>query len=194
MIHIRSASSVGVVTLAVVLAACSGVGSAATDTSATTVMSTTSTTAAPTPPSPDCQPSEIDLSLGTVEGAAGSTYTPILFHNVGTRGCILEGFPDVSYVTGAAGTVVGESAVPSTQTPAPVLIAPGSSASVVLQQARPENFPQANCVPQDVGGILVTLPGQSVPVFLDDPTTACSVGADGRPTVSDIQSGTSPTF
>jgi len=162
-----------------------------TETSVSPPVSSSTTTIASVP---TCGGSDLDVSVGTIEGAAGSTFTTILFENVGDGDCRLTGHPSVSYAASDGGEVVGESAVPSDQPSVSVLLTPGDQASAVLRQAQPANFPEDRCAPVQVWGLRVSLPGQSVPVYLGHTTTACSTGQDGRPSISVIQAGTDPTF
>ena len=62
------------------------------------------------PGSPTAPTSELKGSLGPEEGAAGSTYAPLVLTNAGTRTCEVRGFPGVSYVAGADGHQVGPAA------------------------------------------------------------------------------------
>lgn len=48
-----------------------------------------------------CAVSDLYLSLGAKEGAAGSLYWPVRFTNTSTSTCALRGYPGVSVVDGA---------------------------------------------------------------------------------------------
>jgi hypothetical protein len=82
---------------------------------------------------PVCVPSstQVWLGLGLGGGAAGSTYYPLEFSNVGRHACTLNGFPGVSAYRG--GAQVGPSATRTQQAHATVTLAPGATAHAILR-------------------------------------------------------------
>ena len=88
----------------------------------------TTPTAAPTSSAgiANCATSELKGSLGPEEGAAGSTYAPLVLTNAGTRTCEVRGFPGVSYVAGADGHQVGPAAAMNGPRGGEVVLKPGA--------------------------------------------------------------------
>jgi hypothetical protein len=100
-------------------------GSSPTPTSSTTP-------AAPTqaPVDTRCHTSELSLSVGDSEGAAGTIYTTFVFTNISSRSCTMFGFPGVSYLNGS--TQVAAPATRSGIDPALITLAPGATAHSVV--------------------------------------------------------------
>ncbi|MER6531108.1 DUF4232 domain-containing protein [Streptomyces sp. NPDC001508] len=91
----------------------------------------TTTAAAPAGP-PTCTVSDLYVSMGRKEGAAGSLYWPIRFTNTGTSGCALRGYPGVS-VLDAAHHQMGAAATRTGGAVSTVTLAPAHSASAVIR-------------------------------------------------------------
>ncbi|MEU2059191.1 DUF4232 domain-containing protein [Streptomyces sp. NPDC013455] len=83
---------------------------------------------------PTCAASDLYLSMGGKEGAAGSLYWPVRFTNTGTTRCTLRGFPGVS-VLDTAHHRIGPAATHGDLAYDTVALAPGRSASAVLRTA-----------------------------------------------------------
>ncbi|MCZ0205273.1 DUF4232 domain-containing protein [Streptomyces sp. UMAF16] len=79
-----------------------------------------------------CAVSDLYLSLGAKEGAAGSLYWPVRFTNTSTSTCALRGYPGVSVVDGAHHRI-GPAAKHSGSGYGTVTLSPGRSASAVLR-------------------------------------------------------------
>ncbi|MDV6268723.1 MULTISPECIES: DUF4232 domain-containing protein [Rhodococcus] len=178
------------------IALVSGCGSDSSDTAtSTTVPTTTSalpTSAAPGPApattthathsaasstqvSPEnCTVAELSVTLGQASGAAGSTELPVVFTNTSTRTCTLDGFPGVSYVTGADGSEVGAAAT-RTGSGSAVSLAPGSTGTALVRATNVENYPADQCGVTDVAGLRVYPPNSYDAVFLPYPTEGCSM-------------------
>lgn len=179
------------------LAACaSGSGSSgaagAAATSTVTVTATPTPTAAGStskPPSgpPACDTSALTVRLGQGNGAAGSTYLPIVFTNKSSSACSMFGYPGVSFVKAPGGAQVGSAAArASTQPPANVSLAPGAAAHATLQIVDAANFPLAACKITSVKTLKVFPPNNTVAVYLTLATKTCaSTAPDVR--VLDIQ-------
>ena len=87
--------------------ACSSDDNGGEGTAVDTITVTLPTTAAPIPvDGQPCGPTSLQVTLGQTEGAMGNHYTPIVFTNIGTVSCTLDGYPDVSFVDDG-GTDVG---------------------------------------------------------------------------------------
>ncbi|MGD9529387.1 MAG: DUF4232 domain-containing protein [Pseudonocardia sp.] len=123
---------------------------------------------------PRCTTAELTGSLGTPDGAAGSTYRPLLLTNTGTRTCELRGFPGVSYVTGDDGQQVGPAAQEEGERGPQVELAPGEAASATVRFVNVGNFDEAACVPVPVRGLRVYPPGDTASLFVPAEGTGCS--------------------
>lgn len=107
-----------------------------------------------------CQADALKLSIGPGTGAAGSTYYPLDFTNAGHTTCTLDGYPGVSFVTGAHDSEVGTPAFRSQGVAShQVTLAPGGTAHATLRVQLAQNYPAAMCKPVTAHRIEVTLPG-----------------------------------
>ncbi|GAB1335495.1 hypothetical protein ACE1SV_20850 [Streptomyces sp. E-15] len=79
-----------------------------------------------------CAVSDLYLSMGTKEGAAGSLYWPVRFTNTSTTDCALRGYPGVSVLDGGHHRI-GAAATRSGRSYTSVTLAPAHSASAVLR-------------------------------------------------------------
>jgi len=149
---------------------------------AATETTATAPTSAFTPAAhPDgCVVSELRLTVGQAQGAAGSTELPLVFTNIGGRTCVLEGFPGVSYVQGGADEAqVGSAATRSGDSHGAVSLAPGGTASAEVRAVNVENYPADTCAPTDVAGLRVYPPNDTGSIIVPYPTKGCSgTGAD----------------
>lgn len=114
----------------------------------------------------ECTSADLDATLGQGEGAAGSSYYPLIFTNKGDRTCTLEGFPGVSYVTGDSGKQVGGSASWQGEKGPVVTLAPGDKATAQLQEVNVMNFPESVCQPVSTRGLRVYPPGDTKALFV----------------------------
>ena len=166
------------------LAACSsGAGSTA---AAPATSTTVTVTAAPTPPSagstskppsgpPACDTSALTVKLGQGNGAAGSTYVPIVFTNKSSSACSMFGYPGVSFVKRPGGAQVGSAAArASTQPPANVSLAPGAVAHATLQIVDAENYPLAACKITSVKTLKVFPPNNTAALYVTLATKTCA--------------------
>ncbi|MGB8649508.1 MAG: DUF4232 domain-containing protein, partial [Mycobacteriales bacterium] len=115
-----------------------------------------------------CATSDMRIALGTPQGAAGSTYTPLTFTNTGNAACTLYGFPGVSFLD-ATGHQLG---MPASRDPRPsalVTLAAGRTAvssSIVAQAA---NYPSQLCQAAPAAAIRIYPPGNRTAVVLPLP-------------------------
>lgn len=127
-----------------------------------------------------CVASELRLTLGQTQGAAGSTELPLVFTNVSGRTCVLDGFPGVSYVQGGAdGAQVGAAATRSGKTTGPVTLAPNATATAMVRAVEVRNYPEDTCAPTPVAGLRVYPPNDTGSIFVQYATTGCSKTGDG---------------
>lgn len=169
------------VPLVVLLAACGGAPAPAAPTAdpAPTARATTGPATPTGSAVARCTTAVLSGSLGPAEGAAGSTYRPLLLTNTGTAACELRGFPGVSYVTGDDGEQVGPAATESGERGPQVVLEPGTAASATVQFVDVANFDAAACAPVPVRGLRVYPPGDTAALFVAADGTGCSATPPG---------------
>src|SRR3954453_17548441 len=124
-----------------------------------------------------CTTGNLSVHLGPAGGAAGSTYEPLVFTNKGSATCTLNGYPGVSFVAPSSGKQVGAPASRNPQHPAAlVTLAPGATASALLQIANEANYPATTCKPTTVSGLRVSPPGATTALYVafNSAQKACS--------------------
>jgi hypothetical protein len=121
-----------------------------------------------------CRSSDLTVSLGATQGAAGSVYRALIFTNRGGQSCELQGFPGVSYVAGDDGHQVGPAATRTGDRGQSVRITPGGSVSAQLRQVNVANFDAAVCQPIPVRGLRVYPPGETAAIFVPLSGTGCA--------------------
>jgi hypothetical protein len=176
----------GLVTAAL-LTACQGASSAGGSPSSS--LSVSSTTQAPSTTSsvqaggattptqhgtPECRASDLKLSLGSGDAAAGHFYVPIVFTNTGSTPCLMRGFPGVSYVTGDNGSQVGAPAQRTGSIGSSVTLAPNAVASSVVTVTDVGVFDAGSCKPTSVRGFRVYAPDDTASMFLARTGTGCA--------------------
>ena len=108
-----------------------------------------------------CGTGMLRVSVGPANGAAGSSYYPVLFTNISAAPCTLYGYPGVALVTRPGGGLVGAPAVRNPTFPGQVVtLAPGAVAHASLQVAVAANYPAAQCRPVTARWLQVYPPGQ----------------------------------
>ncbi|MFC7449662.1 DUF4232 domain-containing protein [Rhodococcus daqingensis] len=138
------------------------------------------TVAGPPPPTtaPDdpntCAATELMLTAGQPEGAAGSTMIPLVFTNIGGRTCLLDGFPGVSYVAQERGPEVGAPATRSGAGQGRVELASNGKATAQVRAIQVANYPPEACEPTPVAGLRVFPPNAYASLFLPFPGTGCA--------------------
>jgi hypothetical protein len=171
------------------LAACGSSGGAASAQSApgrtptVTVTVTAPPSSSPKPAASGsmtaCPTSFLQTSVGRAGEAAGSSFYPIELTNVSASPCTMYGYPGVSLVTSVRGGPVG---APATRNPARhavlLTLAPGETASALLQVASAASFPASRCKPVTARWLKVYPPGQYSALYYGFRVTACS--AAGR--------------
>ena len=185
------------------LAACgSSGGSAAPATTVTTTVTAAPSTAAPPATGssasphvagpPGCATSGLSVKLGPGNGAAGSTFFPIVFTNTSGSPCSLFGYPGVSFVTGQGGSQIGLAASRDTTQPAKnVVLAAGGVAHATMRVVVAQNFPAASCKLVTANELKIFPPGQTAPLYLSftSPTCASTSPADQVLYIQTVGSG-----
>jgi hypothetical protein len=178
---LRIAAAAAAVAMVAAVAACGNPNTTADLTPAADTSTVTVTTTVDHPTTVTVQPTEttaasasdghctlatLDISLGEPEGAAGSSYYPLIFTNAGFQPCTLQGFPQVAYVAGDDSHQVGDAATQDGEAGAAVTLKPGEHAVANLQEVTVQNFPQDVCDPTAVTGLKVSLPGDDDAAFV----------------------------
>ena len=132
---------------------------------------TTSAPAGPTACAAADLTGKLDDSGG---GAAGSVYMKLIVTNSSTAMCIIDGYPDVFMVGGTNGTQLGPVSKRNTAAPSAgaITLAPGKTATAVLQYTQAGNYPDCKQVPAN--GFRVFPPSATDALFIAHPLTACS--------------------
>jgi Protein of unknown function (DUF4232) len=138
-----------------------GYGSLDTPDTTTTTSTTTSTTTGSVAAGM-CHTSGLDITIGDGSGAAGTEYYEISFRNVGTKPCVLNGYPGVSFVD-SVGHQIGAPAARNDVAHTPTTIAPGATGYAALGVGNPSNF---NCPVSTPAQVRVYPPNETVAAFL----------------------------
>ena len=130
---------------------------------------------APTGPAA-CTTANLTVSLGSGNGAAGSSYYPVHFVNKGSASCTMTGFPGISFVAPGNGNQVGKAATRSSAATPAVTLAPGGEATATVQIAQTGNFGASDCVPTAVSGLRIYPPANTAAAYVPLPGNqqACS--------------------
>jgi ABC-type transport system substrate-binding protein len=123
-------------------------------------------TTTPAGPGP-CQSSELKVTLGQGNAAAGTAFYEILFKNDSGTTCTLYGFPGVSFTGETYAVQVGPAATRNLDIqPSLVTLAPGAVASAEISVVDAQNYPPGPCGLTTASGILVYPPNLTTSVGL----------------------------
>jgi hypothetical protein len=147
--------------------------------------------AAPTKPASTsrCRTGDLKLSVGEGDGAAGTTYAPLIFKNVSDHTCTLSGFPGVSWVTGNDGHQVNVPFARADAAQSTATLAAGAVGHATLATHDVSFYDAAQCKPVSVRGLRVYPPDESKSIFVPLAAKACSVNGINKGTVSPIAKG-----
>jgi Protein of unknown function (DUF4232) len=142
-----------------------------------------SPTATPTPSfsttikaSHSCATSDLMVTVGQGQGAAGSTVLPLVFTNNGSKPCTMYGYPGVSFLD-ANENQIGAAAARSGGEEAVVTLAPGAAANAQLQVPDPGNFSPADCNQAKSTFIRVYPPGEKHFIEINEVVPICTTTA-----------------
>jgi hypothetical protein len=122
-----------------------------------------------------CATSGLNLTLGAPEGYAGGVVQAIVFTNRSGAACTLYGYPGVSLVSAPPYTQIGLAASRASTVPVKLItLAPGASASAMLQIVDALNFGSATCSPTKAAYLRVYPPNQTVPAYLANTSETCA--------------------
>lgn len=121
-----------------------------------------------------CSTSQLEGSLGSADGTAGTIYYPLDLRNRSTSTCYVQGYPGVSFVAGADGHQVGAPARRTNEAIPRVVLAPGQVAQATLGIHDASAFTQPPCDQTAVLGMRVYPPDQVAALFVPHRDTGCS--------------------
>jgi hypothetical protein len=132
-----------------------------TPTASATTTPTPTTTATPVEPAIYCRLSELSVTPGQSNGAAGSITVPVLFKNISQRTCTLQGYPGVAGLNAAGQQVVQAVRTPFTHVgpPSAISLTPGQTASTPVQGSDVPVGTATTCT--SYPKLLVTPPGET---------------------------------
>jgi Protein of unknown function (DUF4232) len=107
---------------------------------------------------PSCKPSQMVVSRGSTNGAAGTIYHVIIFTNTAGT-CAIWGTPAIQPVVGAGHHAVGPAAASASmgEMPARHVLVKGASVSVGYGVTETGNYTPASCKAKNADGVLVSL-------------------------------------
>jgi hypothetical protein len=181
--------------LASLLGACDSASPGAAPSTVTVTITTTapsagsatpSDTPSPSPSGPaGCTTAYLKAVVGAGGSAAGSAYYPIELTNISTSVCTLYGYPGVSFVTGVGGSQIGPAAVENpVRSRRLVTLAPGKTASALLQVVNAENYPPRRCKPVTAHWLKVYPPGETSALYYSFTALVCSATVKSVHTLS----------
>lgn len=124
-----------------------------------------------------CQTSDLRLTVGAANGAAGTIYHPIDFTNVSSAACTLYGYPGVSFVTAPHGRIIGAPAGRREMagiTTALVTLQAGATAHATLADSDVLTSNQCHNQQVAVHTVQVYPPGQYTALFAPFSGTGCA--------------------
>ena len=154
----------------------------------TTLPPTTVATAPPTtapPPTPAlgrCHDDDLTLTVGPVNGAAGTQYFLIGFRNHSAFACELTGYPGVSFLA-ASGDEIGPPARRNNVPYAPVTIAPSAKVYAQVGVGNPGVF---NCAGVTAHDIRVFPPNETAAILVTPPARLLVCPTQGAPSVGPV--------
>lgn len=171
----------------------------APDTSAAPSASSSSPAPAPQPVQPSaqapkndglCKAGDVKLSIKDSDAAAGTVYRKLVITNASGHPCTVQGFPGISYVTGADGHQVGEAAYRDGAKGGPVQLAKGESAIADVGFVNVRNYDEAVCKPTETRGLRVYLPQETASNFVPVQGLGCAGKIPGNQlTVKTVHKG-----
>lgn len=137
-----------------------------------------------------CKAGDVKLAVKNGDAAAGTVYRTLVITNTSGHPCTVQGFPGVSYVTGADGHQVGEAAFRAGDKGGPVQLNNGESASTDIGFVNVRNYDEAACKPTETRGLRVYLPQETASNFVSLQGLGCSGKIPGNQlTVKTVHKG-----
>ncbi|MHB1906798.1 MAG: DUF4232 domain-containing protein [Acidimicrobiales bacterium] len=123
---------------------------------------------------PTCRPSQVRITTGVAEGAAGTIYVPLVFTNRGTT-CTIWGVPSVQAVTPTHRPVGPPARNDSIgQMPALHVLRRGQSVASALGVVETGNYPVDRCHARHAWGVRVRLGSLAGPAFVKLGISVCT--------------------
>jgi hypothetical protein len=162
-----------------------------TSSPATTPTPTPAATAAASPAGPPtCASANLKATLGVSQGAAGTIYQVIVLTNTSAAACTLFGYPGVSFVTSAGGSIIGAPADRNPIVPdALVTMQPGSQAYALVGVVQVSALPTSACRPRQADWLQIYPPGDTGALFVQYSSQVCGRAKEKFMTVSAVRSG-----
>lgn len=116
-----------------------------------------------------CTSSDVRVTIGGGDGAAGTDYYRLVMTNVSAHACRSGGYGGVSLVGGGDGQQIGAPATRTATTDHPVVsfvLIPGAHATATLGIADALNYPKALCGPTQADGLRVYVPNETHSQFV----------------------------
>ncbi len=137
-----------------------------------------------------CKAGDVKLSVANGDAAAGTVYRKLVITNSSGHACTIQGFPGVSYVTGADGHQVGEAAFRDGAKGNPIQLDNGESASADIGFVNVRNYDEAACKPTETRGLRVYLPQETASNFVAVQGLGCAGKIPGNQlTVKTVHKG-----
>jgi hypothetical protein len=158
---------------------------------ATTPSPTPAATAAASPAGPlTCASTGLKATLGVSQGAAGTIYQVIVLTNTSAAACTLYGYPGVSFVTSAGGSIIGAPAARNPIVPdALVTLQPGSQVYALVGVVQVDTLPKSACRPRQADWLQIYPPGDTGALFVQYSSQVCGRAKEKFMTVSAVRSG-----
>ncbi|EME60011.1 DUF4232 domain-containing protein [Amycolatopsis decaplanina] len=137
-----------------------------------------------------CKAGDVKLSIEDGDAAAGTVYRKLVITNTSGHVCTIQGFPGISYVTGADGHQVGEAAYRDGAKGGPVQLNNGESAIADVGFVNVRNYDEAACKPTETRGLRVYLPQETASNFVPMQGLGCTGKIPGNQlTVKTVHKG-----
>ena len=142
-----------------------------------------SSSSSPAQPAPPCDGAQLSLSTSQDSAAGVFDYFVIEFVNQGSAPCTVEGYPGAAAYGVASSTYVLNSSRRLTDnvadhytSPAPVTLAPGATASTILEwiDKPTASHPYADCLHYGAGTFGITAPNTTQTTHTHLPSDVCS--------------------
>lgn len=136
-----------------------------------------------------CATTDLNVAVGSSEGAAGSVFTVLDFTNIGDSPCTLFGYPGVSLADSGSSQIGAAATRNPSHSASLVTLAPGSKANVTLQVAQALNYPTGTCGPKQTAYLRIFPPNQTQAIEVQYKTTGCEKSSVKLLSVTVVTSG-----
>ena len=116
----------------------------------------------------ECAPIDFTFSVGATEGAAGTSYTPLIFTYNGSKPCTLQGAPVAQPVSGEA--AIGLTSKTNVGEAKAVTLKSGDKASVLFAVATAANYTPEECQVAESNGVNLMFNSPALSAYFSLPT------------------------